>query len=145
MSYTHKVTYSYNDGGTVVSFEDTQTAGQENNISQAIGATASAKVVDFDLDISACKSLYIEADQNLTIVTNITSTTVGADTIRVGPTVNTTYGVFCWSAGVAVASTNSSYTAQNCGLSADITTLYVTNDSSTAATLVIKSLADPTA
>lgn len=141
MAVSHKMTYSHTDGSAVLNYADTQTAGQELNISETISGSASDTSVAFELDISQCKMIYMKADQSLTVKTNNSTTPINI--VRLGSAITTTEGVYAWSKGVAVSNTGAE-SAQSCGFDADITVLYVDNNTATDSLLIIKSLTDPT-
>lgn len=131
MSFTHTITHQtiVNDGSASVTLKqvDAQTAGLEKNLSESIPDSSTDLLVAFTLDYSQCKTFVMWADQDITVETNNGSTPDDTFSLTAGIPV-------AWSAGQAAT----------CPITTDITALYVTNSSGSAANLNIRCLADPT-
>lgn len=123
ITYQERVTI----GGVTTTHTRTKSAGSLKSISKAIPDSSTNLQVAYTLGFSACKFFKIVADQVLTVKTN-SSSVPDATLVLVA---NEPY---IWADGMLGAFL----------IADDITTLYVTNASGSAATLVIQSLEDPT-
>ena len=127
MSYTHTQKSSFTGSGRVVDKNVVITSGGESGLSESIPDSSTDLLVDFVLDVSAAVSVFISSDQAITVKTNSSSTP--DDTIVLSANVP-----YMWNSndtGTLVFGT-------------DITALYVTNSSGSAALLDMEALFDPT-
>ncbi len=114
-------------GVTAFNWFEEQTNAAENNISESIADSTTDGLVAYALDVSQVKNFAMWSDQIILVETN--DGTTPADTISLSA--NQPY---LWSAA--------SYEPFLFGT--DITALYVTNSSGSAATLNIRCVLDPT-
>ena len=126
MSFSQTVAQSIRVGGQDVAQNNAYSADSQTSVDVAIPIEA----VNFALDVSQIKALFILSDQDLTIETN----NAGPD-----PAPDDTISLV---AGVPLVWTHDSYYANL--LTTDITALYVTNASAAAARLRIEALHDAT-
>ena len=127
MAITHKITQTLNYSGLGYTTTKTKTGGQENNLSESIPDSSTDLEVAWAVDISELKALLIVADGALTVKTNSSSTPDDTFTLVVNTPI-------VWE------DANSSGNP----LSADVTSIFVTNSSGGAVTLTTKALTDPT-
>ena len=127
MSISHTLTRKWVSDGAEIIKDEIVSAGSELNVDESIADGETDLLVNWTCDYSALKALYIVSDQDLTIETN--DGTTPDDTITL-------------SANVPLLWTSTGYLANP--FSADVTALYVTNASGSAAALKIRSLQDPT-
>lgn len=129
MSFSQTVAQSIRVGGQDVAQNNAYSADSQTSVDVAIPIEADV-LVNFALDVSQIKALFILSDQDLTIETN----NAGPD-----PAPDDTISLV---AGVPLVWTHDSYYANL--LTTDITALYVTNASAAAARLRIEALHDAT-
>lgn len=129
----HTLNLSYVSPSGQISKQLSATAEAVVEMDVAVAGDAANLLVNFAAVRAQTKTLVLLADQNMTVKTN--SSSAPDDTITLAAGVP-----FILFDGFAPANTPADY------FSADITKLYVTNDSSpdTAGTLQIRSLQDPT-
>ncbi len=82
MSFSHKHSRGFNGGGASISYDKTFTGGNEVNVSEAIADGVTDLLVEVEIDVSRIKSLFIAADQDLTLETNQAGGASGARTTR---------------------------------------------------------------
>lgn len=126
MPFTHTVASQISAGGTTTTSTNAITAGAEMNLSETITASTTDVAVSMSLDVSQAKSVYIVADQNLTLETN--NATSPADTLSLVAGVP-----YAWQDGYGTLA-----------FGTDIVGLFVTNGTGTDATLQAFILFDPT-
>lgn len=105
----------------------TVTGSGSQSLDEDIANGQTNKRIEFTLDVSALKSIWICSDQDVTLETN--DGTTPADTIAL-------------QAGVPYMWHSDSYDA--CLLTTDITALFITNASGASANLTIEALTDVT-
>jgi len=127
MAFTHKVLQELTVSGRSVSSENTYSGDGQASIEVAVPDESSDMLVDLALDVSQIASIIILADQVLTLETNDGDTP--DDTISLVANVP-----YVWN--------SDSY--DDCPLTVDVTALYVTNASGSAATLKIECVYDAT-
>lgn len=125
MATTHRITYTWSNGGTPLSVTVEKTGGLEANLEEAVPANQTNLLMNIAVDVSAAKVVVISSDVALTLKTNSSGTP--DDTISV-------------LAGVPIVwHSTDGFT---CPLTVDVTKVYVTN--TTAGTLKIYTLQDAT-
>lgn len=130
--FTHLFTRGWTNGGGTLSKQITVQSGGEKNLDETIPGSTTDQLVDFDMDVSQMKGLFIVADQDCTIKTNSSGSPVNTITLLANVP-------FVWVAGdAALRDTGGAV------ITTDITKLYVTVGGATAALLQIRSLYDPT-
>jgi len=107
--------------------QHTHSGGYRQSLSESIPDESTDLEVVFPLDVSAIKAIFIKSDQDITIETNDGSSP--DDTLTL-----TADCPYIWHE-------NSEYTNL---LTADVTSLFVTNASGAAATLEIEAIVDAT-
>jgi hypothetical protein len=117
------------DGVNVVSAEWSATAGMLVKVQQEIAATTDDFGIEFPVDISATKGIYLMSDADVVIETNSTSAPQETITLKAGVAVAWKYGASPGSAP----------------FSGDVTMLYVSNAGAAAANLTAIAVIDPTA
>lgn len=122
---THRLSYTWSNGGAPLAVTVEKTAGAEINIEEAISANQTNLAITLALDVSAMKSLVISSDVAMTLKTN--SSGSPADTINLTANVP-----IVWHATNGFANI----------LTTDVTVLYVTNTA--AGTLKLYALQDVT-
>lgn len=128
MAIIHESTISLLQGGVTLSQTVKSSGTAETNIDESIPDASTDLEVTLSLDRSALVSLYIEADQNMTIETN--SATIPDDTLTLV-------------ANEPILWTTNSVHANP--ITVDITAnIFVTQSSGSAATLKIRALTDAT-
>ena len=128
MSFTHKITQAWSNGGRAISGEKEYEANAQGaSIDEVITADAEDELVVFTLDVSQVKAFFALAQGDMTLETN----NGGAPT----DTINLVGGVpYVW--------TEDSDDAFLLG--SDVTALYMTELSSADNRLQIESVYDPT-
>lgn len=127
MSLTHTILERLTVGGQTTDKTQAKSAGGGTSLSESIPDSSTDLQVAFDLDVSTVKSFYMASDQDVTVETNSGSTP--DDTINLVANVP-----YIWH--------DQSY--HNFLLGTDVTDLFVTNSSGSAATLQVEALFDPT-
>jgi hypothetical protein len=127
MPFEQTIGQSVTAGGALVSKSKAYSAGHEKNLSEAVPNASTDLQFVFTLDVSAVKSFYAVSDQDITVETNNGGTPVNTLALK---------------ANVPYIWTTDSYDTFK--LTADVTSLFVTNASGQNATLDIRSLVDPT-
>lgn len=126
---THKILRQWQSGNESVSQEESPSADSETNLDVAVPDASADLQANVAIDISELASLFISADQDLTIYTNDAAGGSPDDTI-------------------ALKANKALVWTPNCGysnpLSADVTALYITNASGVDTTLQIRLLQDST-
>ena len=127
MSFEHVIAEQVTTNGRTVRQENTFTGDGQVSRSVEVADSETDMLINFALDVSQIKSIYIKSDQDLTLETN--------DGGSPDNTLNLTADVpYVWHE-------NSLFTNL---LTVDITALYVTNASGSTATLEIEALVDST-
>lgn len=122
MSFTHKFTQSYNTAAGSLAKEISATDDGQDERDIAVAAETTV-TVDIDLVVANLKGVYIEADQNLTVLLKAAAATV--------QTINLVANVpVAWITGSAAA----------CPLTANCDSLTAQNETATATTLRIRTL-----
>lgn len=70
MAFTHAISISFTDGSSSIQGALTATGAARSDLSLAYANNASNFVVDYDLDLSDCQSLFIVSDQACTVKVN---------------------------------------------------------------------------
>jgi len=128
MAASLTITESVMNGGRQVSRENTFTGtGSASVVGESIADSTTDGLVAFALDVSQVKAIYIKSDQDITIETN--SSSAPDNTLALKSNIP-----YVW------------YTNKYDALvfTADITKIYVTNASGSAATLNIEAVYDAT-
>lgn len=127
MAFTHSITRAVATAGRNVSKIKAYSGESQLSINVSIPDAASDLLVNFTLDVSVLQSIYIHSDQDVTLETN--------DGAAPTDTINLKAGVpYIWAIG--------DYFTNK--ITADITALYFTNASGSAAVVDIEALTDPT-
>lgn len=129
MSFTHQHTISLAGGSSTLSGVITATADSKEAFDIDLTSAEADKQIAVAIDVSALASLFVFATGDITLKTN--STSDPDDTISVPA--NTP---FRW--------TSAESTWYPCPLTADVTTLYITNGESDATNVKIEILTDST-
>lgn len=127
MSFEHVIAEQVTTNGRTVRRENTFTGDGQISRSVAVADSETDMLINFAVDVSQIKSIFIVSDQDLTLETNDGSSP--DDTLSLLADVP-----YVWHE-------NSDYTNL---LTTDITALYATNASGSAATLDIEALTDST-
>lgn len=127
MAFTHTMTKGFSRAGESLSQSNSYTGGLEKNLSETIPGASTNLLVNYTLDVSACKSFYMQSTRDMTVKTN--SSGSPDDTIALKA--NEPYQ---WAPNYANAFE----------LGTDVTALYVTLAAGADDTLVIRSVVDPT-
>ena len=128
MSFTHTITKKWSDAlGNSKLGSVELTGGKQQSISESIADSETDALVNLNIDFSELQSLYIKSDQAITLETNNGTTPDDTFVLVAGVPL-------IWHAG----------DLQSCPLTADVTALYVTNASGSAALLEIEVLEDST-
>jgi len=129
MSFSHKIKQVWTgpDGRQITSEETYSGDSQGPSLDVTVPDESSDMLVNFALDVSQIKAIYIVADQDVTLETNDSGSP--DDTISLA-------------AGVPYVWTTDSY--DSCLLTADITKLYFTNASGSEATVQLEVVHDAT-
>ena len=122
MACTYTIVEAVTAAGRTITKENSYTENAQNGISEPIPDQSTDLEVDFVLDVSAIKAIVIVSDQDITLETN--NGTTPDDTINLV-------------AGVPYIWTDKSYHA--CLLTTDVTALFITNSSGSAATRALES------
>lgn len=127
-TYSHIVTRTIVTGGTQLSQTQTEYTGTgQTRVTEAITTGQTDKLVNFTLDVSACKSFFIKSDQAVTIETN--SAGSPANTLTLAANVP-----YYWDPS----------SLDTFKLTTDVTALYVTNASGETANLLVDAIYDST-
>ncbi len=128
MAFTHNLDLAWSRGNDQVSQRITKSGGREVNLSEPIpDSSTNLSLPLIGLDISALKTLYLVADQDLTVKTN--SSTEPDDTL----TLESGQPLVWWDGNGFAAP-----------FSEDVATLFVTNASGDDAVLQLFALLDAT-
>jgi len=127
MSFTHTQVIQYQTAGRTLVKSYSLTGGSQTSVSESIPDSSTDELVNFTLDVSTCTSFYMASDQDMTIETNSGGSPI--DTIVLVADVP-----YIWN--------TDSYDSFLLGT--DVTALYATNASGSAATLEVEALFDPT-
>ena len=129
MAFTNTCTYSILYNGARYEWSDNQSAGERHDISESVPDSSTDLAITWSADVSEVKSLMILSDQALTLETNDGTTPTDTFTLVANEPI-------IWTAGAPGS--------PSCPLTADVTALYATNASGSAATLTINMIQDPT-
>lgn len=127
MAFTNSITRAVATAGRNVSKIKAYTGASQLSINVSIPDSSTDMLVNFSLDVSVLQSIYITSDQDVTLETNDGGTPT--DTINLKADVP-----YIWAIG--------DYFTNK--ITADITALYFTNASGSAAVVDIEALTDPT-
>lgn len=124
---SHKILRQWQSGNQSVSQEETVTADSETNLDLAVDDGETALEANIAIDVSALASLYMAADQDITIKTNSSGSPDDTISLKANKPL-------VWT--------------PNCGfsnpLSEDVLSIFCANSSGTNATLQIRLLQDAT-
>ena len=124
---SHKILRQWQSGNQSVSQEETVTADSETNLDLAVDDGETALEANIAIDVSALASLYMAADQDITIKTNSSGSPDDTISLKANKPL-------VWT--------------PNCGfsnpLSVDVLSIFCANSSGTNATLQIRLLQDAT-
>ena len=124
---SHKILRQWQSGNQSVSQEETVTADIETNLDLAVDDGETALEANIAIDVSALASLYMAADQDITIKTNSSGSPDDTISLKANKPL-------VWT--------------PNCGfsnpLSEDVLSIFCANSSGTNATLQIRLLQDAT-
>lgn len=130
---THTFNRTWSNGSASVPARIAVEGEGETNLDATIPANASAQELDFVMDVSELKGLFLFCSQACTIKTNNSGSPVNTFTLAAGIP-------FVWVFGDPAI-----HDTANAAVTTDITKLYVVNpDAANAITLKIRSLYDPT-
>lgn len=127
MSFTHTQTLKVKTAGLEVSNDFAKTGAAQASVDESIADSETDKQVTFTLDVSACQSFYMVSDVDILVETNNGAAPDDDISLLAGIP-------YVWHVG--------DYVAFKFGT--DITALFVTNASGSAAQLQIEALVDPT-
>ena len=129
MSFTHtiKQEWSNGNGGRTITASVSTTGSAQQSLQESIADSSTDLEVGFTLDVSAVKSIYIKSDYAITIETNDGSTPDNTLSLAAGVP-------YVWHENAEDAFV----------FDTDITSIFVTNASGSAATLQIEVLVDAT-
>ena len=127
MSFTHTQVIQVMTPGRTITKSYSMTGGSETSISESVPDSSTDLLINFTLDVSTCTSFYMSSSQTMTIETNSGGSPI--DTI-----VLVADKPYIWN--------TDSYDSFLLGT--DVTALYATNASGSAATLEVEALFDPT-
>ncbi len=127
MSFTHTYTETWAGAGRTVQAEKSFTAASQTSLKETIADSVTDQEHMIAIDFSALVSIWIKSDKDITLETN--SATVPDDTINLKADVP-----YSWNTSKVDA----------LKLTADVTSIFVTNSSGATATLEIEVLQDPT-
>lgn len=131
MSFTHRIVREWNSGSLQLNQSKEVTSELESNISISIPDSTTDQLVAWAIDITQLKSLHIQTTQDITIETNNPAGTSAAadDTLTL-----LANQPISWQEGDVM----------DHPFTADVTQIYVTNASGSAAQLDIRAGVDPT-
>lgn len=127
MSITHAITIQWEQGNNSLSLRDTFTGEAEKNVSVSVPDSSTDYEITLGIDISEIKSIVISSDQVITVETN--SGSAADDTFAI-----TANNPLIWNVDSPAATP----------FTADITALFVTNASGSAATFNVRCIVDAT-
>lgn len=127
MSYSHVVQQSVTAGGVSTSKSNTYTANGRVSVAESVANGQTDYEINVDLDVSAVKSFYLVSTQDVTFETNN------------GATPDDTISLL---ADVPYVWTEESY--DSFLLTVDVTSIFITNASGSAATITLEAIYDPT-
>lgn len=127
MSISHKKTWTHEVGNNTISYQRSFSADQEINTEISVPDSSTDLQVVMGVDISEIKSAFVVSDQDVTIETN--DGTTPADTFAMNAN-----RPLDWDDESPVSNP----------FSADITGLYITNASGSAATVRVRIVLDAT-
>lgn len=127
---THKITTRVeNDGGDTIQQTSEVSSDQETNADISVPDASTDLQWDVTIDISDLKSFYLHSDQDVTVETNN------------GATPDDTFAL---KANMPIAWNTDSALPNPFASATDVTVLYITNASGSAATLKLRMLQDVT-
>lgn len=126
---SHVLTLSWARSGETISQTVTISAEGERNANVTVNAATNDKRIEFPIDVSEVKLLYIHSDQDVTFEFNDNAGAQGSFAV----TANTPI-IFCTGCGWSLADL----------LPADVTDFYISNAGATAANVRIRVLEDTT-
>ena len=127
MAFTHTIVSTWKAGDDELVKSETLTGSGESRISESIADSASDLEITFTLDQSAMQSFYMVSDQAITVETN--NGAAPTDTFTLAANIP-----LVWTVGGGSINP----------VTADITALFITNSSGSAANLEIRALTDST-
>ena len=129
MSFTNQLSHSVTYDNVTYEWSDNQTAGERHDLSESIPDSSTDLSVNWTADVSEVKSLLIVSNYAVTVETNSGSSPADTFTLVANEPI-------IWSA--------SQPGSPACPLTTDVTGLFITNSSGSAALLTIKMIQDPT-
>lgn len=125
--FTHTITRQLTDGGNQVSAIETVEAEGRKSVDVNVPDSSTDLQVEVVIDVSTVKSIYIKSDQDVTIETN--DGTTPADTLAIKAN-----APYVWTEN----------SVDSLALGTDVTDLFITNASGSAARVQLEALVDPT-
>lgn len=129
MSVTHRIQFRFQRGNDVIDKTVVSASGAENNVDESIPDSTTNGLVAWACDLTQLKSLYMVSDQDIIVYTNDLGSGTPDDTFNL-----TANEPLVWTENSELANP----------FSVDVTALYVTNASGSAAAFKIRKLEDPT-
>jgi hypothetical protein len=127
MAFSHTISVNWSSGNRSITADNSYSGDAQASVDVSIPDSSTDMLVNFALDVSQIKAIYIKSDQDITLETN--NGTTPDDTINL-------------TAGVPYIWTTDSY--DTCKLTTDVTALYATNSSGSEANLQIEVVKDDT-
>jgi hypothetical protein len=129
MSVAHSFTQQWEQGNNSISKRISITADCEKNVSISVPDSSTDLQVELALDVSALKAILIATDQDITVETNDGTTPDDTFTIEAN-------NPLVWNVDCPLPNPFAS--------TVDVTDLYITNASGSAAAIEIRTLVDAT-
>lgn len=129
MAFTHYITSTWEQSNNQISKRVAATGSAEANVSESIADSSTDLEVAFVLDVSVLKSIIISSDQDITVETNSASVPDDSFTLLAD-------NPLVWNSGSTLPNPFAS--------AVDVTALFITNASGSAAALEIRALVDAT-
>lgn len=129
MAFTHTSSIGWTNGSRSIVTTKQYTGGAQQSINEAVNDSVTDLEMIIAIDVSAIKHIYIKADVDMTLETN--DGTTPTDTINLKANVP-----YIFNADIDAYFTNL--------LTADVTSIFMTNASGTDGTLELEVLTDPT-
>ena len=128
MAFSHKISVNWSSGARSITCENDHEGSGQQSVDEIINDSETDKLVAFAVDVSQIVVLYMLSDQEITIETNDGSSPDDTLTLKAGR-------AYVWI---------KDYDYNTCKFTTDITKLYVTNSSGSAAHLQIEVETDAT-
>lgn len=127
MAFSHKISVNWGGGNRSITADNNYSGDSQESKDVTVAGSTSDMLINFALDVSQIKAIYILSDKDLTLETN--NGTTPDDTISL-------------KAGVPYIWTTDSY--DTCKLTTNVTALYASNAGATAARLQLEVVKDDT-